>query len=146
MSVILPPTRQLHVGLQYPGGLAAGWNTLPRVTPLQWPNWGNSMGRNWGSLSLIALAPRSRRRSTVCPCYVLPSVECSGARPCLGNKLLSYTEIWFLVLQFVQLCTTELFVYFPCTTVQAIYILNWLSFLPNCNCIINCSFKYRQIK
>ena len=71
---------QLHVDLQLLGDLVAGWNTLSGVTPRQWPNWENSMGRNWGSLSMIVLEPWSRRGSTVCPCHVLPSVECNDAR------------------------------------------------------------------
>ena len=84
---------QLHVGLQYPGGLAAGWNTLPRVTPLQWPTLGNSMWKNWGSNSLITLALALALDSTVCPCHFLPSVECNNARPCLGNKMISFLLI-----------------------------------------------------
>ena len=37
---------QLHVGLQYPGGLAAGWNTLPRVTPYS----GQTGETPWGGI------------------------------------------------------------------------------------------------
>ena len=90
---------QLHVDLQIPGGLFAGWNKLPRVTPLHWPSWGNSMGRNWGSLSLIALAPRSCKCLTVCPCYVMQSVDCNDARPCLGNKILSFLLIIYFCMK-----------------------------------------------
>ena len=34
--------------LQINGVIVAGWDTLPRVTPLQWPNWGNSIA--WGGI------------------------------------------------------------------------------------------------
>ena len=75
--------------------------------------------------------------STVCPCHVLPSVECRDARSCLRNKLLSLpihqTGFWC-----VQLCTSELFVYCPCTTVQANYFLNLFSFLPSCVQFVLC--------
>ena len=46
--------------------------TLVRLSPLQSLKLGNFMGRNSGSIF-----------ATVCPCHVLPSVECSDARPCL---------------------------------------------------------------
>ena len=81
---------QLHVGLQFPGGFAAGWNTLPRVTPYSGQTGETPSGGSGDHLALKALAHRSRRGSTVCPFHVLPSVGCSDARPCLGNKLLSF--------------------------------------------------------
>ena len=68
--------------------------------PLQLPDWGTSMGSNWGSLILRVLAAPVAR-----------GVNC---------------------VQLVQMCTSELLVYCHCTTVQAIYILNWFSYLPNC--------------
>ena len=70
--------------LQLPGGLVAGW-----TNPLLCPNWGSSMERKWGSLSFEGLG-------TGVNCVPFPSVECSDARPCLGNKLLSikrYSQI-----------------------------------------------------
>ena len=46
---------QLHLARQLLGDLVAVWNTLPGLTPLQWPNWRNSMWRKWGSLSFEGL-------------------------------------------------------------------------------------------
>ena len=97
---------QLHVGLQFPGGLAAGLNTLPRVTPLQWANWGNYMGRNWESLSLIALAPYRSRRGQLCAlamcCHLFSAMMPDHA---LGISVFSlFTVNWFCV-QLHYLCT-----------------------------------------
>ena len=85
---------QLHVDLQIPGSSVAGWNTLPGVTPLQWPNWGNSMGRNWGSLSFEGLGTPVAQEVTVCPCHVLPSVELRRAGA-FGAQFLKHTLIYF---------------------------------------------------
>ena len=63
------------------------------VVIYMWQNWGNSIGRNWVSLSLRTLATPLCRGSTVCPCHLLPSIECNDARPCLGNKMLSFLLI-----------------------------------------------------
>ena len=49
-----------------------------------------------GSLSFEVLGTPLHRGSTVCPCHVLPSVECSNARPCLGNKLISFSSLTLL--------------------------------------------------
>ena len=43
---------------------------------------------------MMALAPRrgsTLQGSTVCPYYVLPSVECNDARQILGNKLFFFS-------------------------------------------------------
>ena len=81
---------QLHVEIQIPGFLVAGWNNLPGVT-YSGQTGETPLGGSGDHLALRALAPWSRRGSTVCPCHVLPSVGCSEARPCLGNKMLSFT-------------------------------------------------------
>ena len=109
--------------------------TMLRVTPLQWPNWGNFI--SWGGIvdNLANYGLGTPFMQWVMPCAA------SDARPCLGNKLLSFPEqkTGFWCVQFVHMCTAEYFVYCPCTTAQAIYILNWF-FLPNCvQFVLHCS-------
>ena len=101
--------------------------------PLQWKIGGNSMGRNWKSLSLRTLAP-GRAGGQVCAlamcCPLLSSVMPDHALglsyfPFLDRKLVlgvyGFTDDYSRI---DCVCV----VYCPCTTVQSIYILNWFSF------------------
>ena len=54
---------QLHLDLQIPGCLVAGWNTLPGVIHLQWPYWGTPWGGSGNHYSSpTALGPLNSRR------------------------------------------------------------------------------------
>ena len=72
-------------------------------------------------LALRALVPRLRRGSTVFPFHVLPSVGGSIARPCLGNKLLSFLLILTKIKQTAEYLHTAVqsHLFTVCTAVQS---------------------------